>query len=139
VKCHAKKTLLQFYRKSIEGTLSTSHTHRINFTNPLAQSPNDLGSISTTCLLAALTPVAPKSIRIQSSCQYLFTLLGSATIKAVYKMLVKLTPGAKEFGIISFTNKSASNFTSNHNKKLRRTFMLYALWHKFLKWDPWPP
>ncbi len=33
-----------------------------------------LGSISPTCLRAAFTTVAPKSIRIQSSCLYLFTL-----------------------------------------------------------------
>jgi len=37
-------------------------------------------------------PVAPKSVRIQSSQQYLFTLLGSSGTKAVRKMLMKLTP-----------------------------------------------
>jgi len=39
-------------------------------------------------------PVAPKSIGIQSSCQYLFTLLGSTGAKAARKTLMKLTPGS---------------------------------------------
>ena len=52
-----------------------------------------LGSISSTYLRTAFTPVAPKSVRIQSNPQYLFTLLGSMCAKAVRRMLVKLTPG----------------------------------------------
>jgi len=43
-------------------------------------------------LRAAFTCVAPKSVRIQSSRQYLFTLLGSTRAKAVCTMLMKLTP-----------------------------------------------
>ncbi len=34
----------------------------------------------------------PQSVNIQSSCQYLFTLLGSEGIKDAHKMLMKLTP-----------------------------------------------
>jgi hypothetical protein len=41
------------------------------------------GSISPTYLRTAFTPVAPKSVRIQSICQYLFTLLGSTGAKEV--------------------------------------------------------
>ncbi len=48
--------------------------------------------MSSTYLRTAFTPVAPKSVRIQSSCQYLFTLLGSTGAKAALRMLVKLTP-----------------------------------------------
>jgi len=47
--------------------------------------------ISPTYLRAAFTPVAPKSIRIQSSCQYLFTLLGFTGAKAANRTLMKLT------------------------------------------------
>jgi len=54
------------------------------------------GSISPTFLRAAFTPVAPKSVRIQSSCQYLFTLLGSTGAKAAHRTLMKLTPGVGE-------------------------------------------
>ncbi len=54
-----------------------------------------LGSISPTYLRRAFTPVAPKSVRTQSSCQYLFTLLGSTSIKSVHRTLMKLTPGVK--------------------------------------------
>jgi hypothetical protein len=35
----------------------------------------------------------PKSIKIQSSHQYFFALLGSESVKAARKMLVKLSPG----------------------------------------------
>jgi len=38
-------------------------------------------------------PVAHKSVRIHSSCQYLFTLLGSTDAKAACGMLMKLTLG----------------------------------------------
>jgi len=34
----------------------------------------------------------PKNIKIKSSCQYLFELLGSAGVKSARKMLVKLAP-----------------------------------------------
>jgi len=38
-------------------------------------------------------PVAPKSVRIHSSHQYLFTLLESTGAKAAHRALMKLTPG----------------------------------------------
>ncbi len=47
--------------------------------------------INALCTAFAL--VAPKSVRIQPSCQYLFTLLGSTGAKAARRTLVKLTPG----------------------------------------------
>ena len=37
-------------------------------------------------------PVVPKSVRIQSSCQYLFMLLGSTGAKAARRTLMKLIP-----------------------------------------------
>jgi len=40
-------------------------------------------------------PVAPKSVRIQSSSQYLFMLLGSTGAKAACRMFMKLTPDPK--------------------------------------------
>jgi hypothetical protein len=55
-----------------------------------------LGSIPPTYLRTASTPIAPKSVRIQSSWKYLFTLLGSTGTKAACRMLMKLTPGAVE-------------------------------------------
>jgi len=42
------------------------------------------------------TPVAPKSVRIQSSYQYFFTLLGSTGAKAARRMLMKLTPDDRD-------------------------------------------
>jgi hypothetical protein len=41
--------------------------------------------------------VAPISVRIQSSHQYLFMLLGSIRAKAAGKMLMKLTPCMSSF------------------------------------------
>jgi len=51
-----------------------------------------MGSILPTYLRTASMPVAPKSVRLQSSCQYLFTLLGSTGAKAARRMLMKLKP-----------------------------------------------
>jgi len=44
----------------------------------------------------AFMPVAPQSVRTQSSHQYLFTLLGPMSVKAVHRTLMKLTPGQPE-------------------------------------------
>ncbi len=43
-------------------------------------------------LRTAFTHADPESVRIQSNPQYLFTLLGSAHVKAVRRTLMKLTP-----------------------------------------------
>jgi len=43
-------------------------------------------------LRTAFTPVVPQSVRTQSSHQYLFTLLGPTSVKAVRRTLMKLTP-----------------------------------------------
>jgi len=39
--------------------------------------------------------LVPQSVRTQSSCQYLFTLLGPTSVKAVRRTLMKLTPGCR--------------------------------------------
>ncbi len=44
-------------------------------------------------LCTAFTPIAPKSVRIQSSFQYIFMLLGSTGTKAAGRTLMKLTLG----------------------------------------------
>ncbi len=48
-------------------------------------------------LPTAFMLVGPKSVRIQSRCQYLFTLLGSTGAKAAGRMLMKLTPSFVPF------------------------------------------
>jgi len=50
-------------------------------------------SISPTYLCAVFTTVAPKSVQIQTSHQYLFMHLGSTGAKAAHRTLMKLTPG----------------------------------------------
>jgi len=52
---------------------------------------DDLGSISPRFYAQLLGTQIPKAQKVISH-QYLFALLGSARIKAVHKMLVKLTP-----------------------------------------------
>ncbi len=44
----------------------------------------------------AVTLEGPKSIKIQLSHKYLFTLSVSTSIKAAQRMLMKLTPGRKQ-------------------------------------------
>jgi len=56
-------------------------------------------------LQAAFTQADLKSIKIQSSCQCLFALLGSAPVKAFRRMLVKLTPD------VNFTKVLSAAFT----------------------------
>ncbi len=51
-----------------------------------------LGLNFTNVLRTAFAPVAPKSVKVQSSRQYLFTLLGPTSVKGVRKMLMELTP-----------------------------------------------
>jgi len=48
---------------------------------------------------AAFAHADPKSIEIQSSCQYFFALLGSMSIKAAYEMLMKSTTGRCPVGV----------------------------------------
>jgi len=57
------------------------------------QNYNTVGSISPTYLRAAFMPVAPKSVRIQSNCQYLFMLFGIYGRKRARRTLMKLTQG----------------------------------------------
>jgi len=100
----------------------------------------DLGSISSTYLRAAFTPVAPQSVRTQSSCQYLFTLLKSARVKAVRRMLMKLSPRfdftiilRPAFCLYSFTRKLQSQNVS------REKLHIKCWWHWQLKLisPPW--
>jgi hypothetical protein len=87
------------------------HTHAIE------QYPKatDQVSISPTYLRTAFTPVAPKSVRIQSSCQYLFTLLGSTGAKAAHRTLMKLTQG------VNFINVLCKAFTLLDPKSAKLT------------------
>jgi hypothetical protein len=50
-------------------------------------------SISPTSLRPAFTQEDPRSVKIQSSGQYLFALLGYVHVKVLNKMLMKSTPG----------------------------------------------
>ena len=52
-----------------------------------------LGLDFTNVLHTAFTPVAPQSVRTQSSCKYLFMLSGSTSVKAVCRTLMKLSRG----------------------------------------------
>ncbi len=63
-------------------------------------------SISSTHLRAAFMAVSPKSVRVQSSPQYLFMLLGSVCIKAAYRMLMKLTQVAQHRTIYNRKNNT---------------------------------
>jgi len=47
-------------------------------------------------LHTAFTPVVPQGVRTQSSCHYLFTLLGPRSVKAVRRTLMNLTTDRKK-------------------------------------------
>jgi len=51
-----------------------------------------MGSISQACLRAAFTCADPQTVKIQSRCQYLFALLGSAFVNALSKHVDEIDP-----------------------------------------------
>ena len=68
-------------------------------------------------LRTAFTPVSPQSVRTQSSCQYLFTLLGSTGVKAVGRTLMKLSPRVNFINILHvsfFAQKRIGQLFSNY-------------------------
>ncbi len=72
-------------------------------------------------LRTAFTPVVPQSVRTQSSCQYLFTLLGPTSVKAVRITLMKLTHGyAKHLHVDMLWHSTSTSPT-----KKRPTLPLY--------------
>ncbi len=60
-----------------------------------------MGFISPTCLCPAFTCIDSKSIKIQSSHQYILALLGYARVKAARKMLMKLFHDVNQVSISS--------------------------------------
>jgi hypothetical protein len=60
--------------------------------NRAGESVRNLGSISPTCLREAFTHADPKSFKKTDDLTVFFALLGSAHVKALCKMLMKLTP-----------------------------------------------
>jgi hypothetical protein len=60
---------------------------------------SDLVSITSTFYSQILRLHISKSVKIQSSCQYLFALLRSLRIKALSKMLLKSTPDVADHGL----------------------------------------
>jgi len=90
------------------------------------QENDNLGSISPTCLCTAFTPVAPKSVRFQSSCKYLFTLLGSTVANTARRMLMKLTPGWQKAQWVAQPTLLIfvpTKVWENHNKSNLSTFV----------------
>jgi hypothetical protein len=63
-------------------------------------------------------PLAPKSIIIQSSRQYLFTLLGYKSAKAACRTLMKLSPG------VDIINNLHEAFTRTDPKSAKKNLTL---------------
>jgi len=66
-------------------------------------------------LRTVFTPVAPQSVRTQSSCQYLFMPLGSTRVTAAHRTLMKLTPW------VDFINYLHTAFTLAEPKSIKKT------------------
>ncbi len=63
----------------------------------------------TNIFTHSIKPVTPQSVKFKSNFQYLFTLLGSANIKAAHRTLMKLTPGHSTKKINSQRNGKGGN------------------------------
>jgi len=74
----------------------------------------------------SFTPVAPKSVRVQSGHQYLFMLLGYTGAKAAHITLMKSTP------VVHFTNILGSAFMCTDLKSAKKTVKLLSF---FCFWD----
>jgi len=79
------------------------------------------GSISPTCFRTALTDPDPKSIKIQSSCQCLFALLGSALLKVTCKILMKLITCSRNL-LHTLKNDAQNSHTSSSAKNARKLY-----------------
>jgi len=79
-------------------------------------------------LRTAFTPVVPQSVRTQSSCQYLFTLLGPTSVKAVRRTLMKLTPG------LNFINVQRTAFTLIDPESVKNTVKSSVTFYSFVIW-----
>ncbi len=82
-------------------------------------------------LRTAFMPVAPKIVRIQSRCQYLFTLLGSTGAKAARRTLMKLSPGA------DYINCLSAAFFSSTSQNTKRHWWRHCLFLLFWGLSTW--
>jgi len=78
-------------------------------------------------LRAAFTRADPESVKFQLSCQYHFTLLGSAHIKDARKTLMKLTPGVEEHGGLKVSQIWLSQAASDRTNLFLTTRIIYVL------------
>ncbi len=91
-------------------------------------------------LRTAFTPVVPQSVRTQSSRQYLFTLLGPTSVKAVRRTLMKLTPGLSVFLfqlIISFFVSPYRPLSHKANFHYCQSVLRGQWLHSIMKQDSW--
>ncbi len=83
------------------------------------------GSISSTFYEQLLRSKIPKVKKIQSSCQSFFALLGSMSVKAVRKTLVKLTPGINFIKILQAVIMCSDQKSA---KKTIKSFCPLGIW-----------
>ncbi len=89
----------------------------LNWRNP-SDFSRTLGVDFINVLRTTFTPVAPQSLRFQSSCQYLFTLLGSTGAKAARRTLMKLTAGVELWWLEHDLYHRSRRFASRHRLRL---------------------
>jgi len=79
----------------------TLNNHLVTFIKVKSKSlKTTLGVDIINVLCTVFMPVAPQSIRTQSSCQYPFTLWGFTRVKAVRRTLMKLSLGGVEVAVV---------------------------------------
>jgi len=90
------------------------------FLHPILPHRSCVNFINVLC--TAFMSADPKSVKIQSSCQYLFALLGSTCLKALSKILMKLT-----------LCREQSFYPSLAKLTIRRSHLLYCLNTSYMK------
>jgi len=105
--------------------IMTSHSSKLQKSKTHLLSGWSPGLDFINVLCTAFTPVVPQSVRTQSSRQYLFTLLGPTSVKAVRRTLMKWTPGFDKGPMAEKKFRKRSSFGSKSvptvNSPLRKS------------------
>ncbi len=88
--------------------LFTNKTRAIIFGRQFVAAQVRFGLDFINVLRTAFTPVVPQSVRNQSSHQYLFTLLGPTSVKAVRRTLINFFSPDRESSLDSSSSSSSS-------------------------------
>ena len=100
-----EKTIEPKLRQFVKVKNHASIEHSFGLVVKLRPTPHEhQGSISSTCFHTAFTHEDPKSKKKMFDMTVFFALLGYLSVKVASKMMVKLTPGWKNYEAIECCN-----------------------------------